>query len=106
MTPEFNAWWDTDEMLANNPYHEESPIWWAFEGWSAAVQHAPECKSQPELESQPESQPTQSNLSVTSSDEDVWLSVYCAALNKPDTLSSHAVDCADYGLAAFRTRFR
>lgn len=36
MTSEFNQWWNSDEMAQANPYRENSPIWWAWEGWQAA----------------------------------------------------------------------
>ena len=36
MTPEFNAWWDSDDIAAENPYDIEKPIYWAWEGWQAA----------------------------------------------------------------------
>ena len=38
-------------------------------------------------------------------DETVWLNIYCAALNKPDTLAEHALLWADKGLKEFRDRF-
>ena len=37
MTPEFNAWWDSDDIAAENPYDIEKPIYWAWEGWQAAL---------------------------------------------------------------------
>ena len=36
MTPEFNEWWDAGDLLAENPYSPETPIYWAWEGWQAA----------------------------------------------------------------------
>jgi hypothetical protein len=36
MTPEFNEWWDAEDLLAENPYSPETPIYWAWEGWQAA----------------------------------------------------------------------
>lgn len=36
MTPEFNRWWDADELMQTNPYPEDTPVWWAWEGWQAA----------------------------------------------------------------------
>jgi hypothetical protein len=32
---QFNVWWDTDDMLPANPYTDDTPIWWAWEGWCA-----------------------------------------------------------------------
>ena len=37
MTPEFNAWWNADLLSIDNPYTEETPMWWAWEGWKAGV---------------------------------------------------------------------
>ena len=37
MTPEFDNWWDEDELTQTNPYDEGSPVWWAWEGWLAAT---------------------------------------------------------------------
>jgi len=36
MTPDFNDWWDSNIVLPNNPYRE-SPIFWAWEGYNAAL---------------------------------------------------------------------
>ena len=52
---------------------------------------------------QPEPQLQQSVPKGT--DEAVWLNIYCAALNKPDTLAEHALLWADKGLKEFRARF-
>jgi hypothetical protein len=35
MTPEFNKWWDGDDMTAENPYTKDTPAFWAWEGWVA-----------------------------------------------------------------------
>lgn len=37
MTPEFNEWWNADLLSKTNPYEEDTPVWWAWEGWQAAV---------------------------------------------------------------------
>jgi hypothetical protein len=37
MTPEFNFWWDSDLLSTNNPYREDAPAYWAWEGWQAGV---------------------------------------------------------------------
>ena len=34
---EFNEWWDSDELLDDNPYEQESALFWAWEGWQAGV---------------------------------------------------------------------
>jgi len=42
MTPEFDDWWDGDELTKTNPYDEGSPVWWAWEGWLAATKRMQE----------------------------------------------------------------
>jgi hypothetical protein len=38
MKKEFLLWWDSDNGLSSdNPYSGESPMWWAWEGWQAAI---------------------------------------------------------------------
>lgn len=37
MTSEFNKWWDDDRLTQTNPYREDSPAFWAWEGWQAGV---------------------------------------------------------------------
>ena len=37
----FKAWWNSDTESADNPYSEESSIYWAWEGWCAALAAAP-----------------------------------------------------------------
>ncbi len=37
MTPEFDDWWDGDELTKTNPYDDGSTVWWAWEGWLAAT---------------------------------------------------------------------
>jgi len=37
MKEEFNGWWNSDELLKDNPYRKDSPAYWAWEGWCAAV---------------------------------------------------------------------
>lgn len=37
MTPEFNKWWDEDNLTQTNPYPEDTPVWWAWEGWQAGI---------------------------------------------------------------------
>ena len=31
----FSEWWDSDELAHFNPYEEDTPIFWAWEGWQA-----------------------------------------------------------------------
>ncbi len=37
MNTEFNDWWDKDLLTEDNPYVEGTPVYWAWEGWSAGV---------------------------------------------------------------------
>lgn len=32
---DFNDWWDADQLTQTNPFREDSPAYWAFEGWCA-----------------------------------------------------------------------
>lgn len=32
---EFEKWWDADELTQTNPFREDSPAYWAWEGWQA-----------------------------------------------------------------------
>jgi uncharacterized Zn finger protein (UPF0148 family) len=36
MIDEFNDWWDKDALTQTNPYSENTPVYWAWEGWLAA----------------------------------------------------------------------
>ena len=38
MTEDFNQWWDESPVKANNPYTENTPAYWAWEGWCAGVE--------------------------------------------------------------------
>jgi hypothetical protein len=33
--PAFDEWWNDDALTWANPFAEETPIWWAWEGWAA-----------------------------------------------------------------------
>jgi len=37
MTEDFNKWWDSDGIAEDNSYREASPVFWAWEGWHAAL---------------------------------------------------------------------
>jgi hypothetical protein len=37
MTPEFNQWWNESPVNPSNPYTQNTPAYWAWEGWCAAV---------------------------------------------------------------------
>jgi hypothetical protein len=34
---EFNEWWNSDGIAEENSYCEGSPVFWAWEGWQAAL---------------------------------------------------------------------
>jgi hypothetical protein len=37
MTEDFNKWWNTDGLVEDNPYTRDTPAFWAWEGWQAAM---------------------------------------------------------------------
>jgi len=37
---QFNEWWDADQLTQTNPYREDSPAYWAWEGWQASQTHS------------------------------------------------------------------
>ena len=37
MKQEFDAWWNDDDLTYENPFKEETPAFWAWEGWVAGV---------------------------------------------------------------------
>jgi len=37
MTEDFNKWWDSEGIAEDNSYREGSPVFWAWEGWQAAM---------------------------------------------------------------------
>jgi hypothetical protein len=37
LTKEFNEWWNGNIHNDANPYREDTPAYWAWEGWQAAV---------------------------------------------------------------------
>lgn len=37
---EFDEWWDADRLTQTNPYRKDTPIWWAWEGFQAALAHS------------------------------------------------------------------
>lgn len=34
---EFGTWWNGDDLTIDNPFKEETPAFWAWEGWVAGV---------------------------------------------------------------------
>lgn len=37
MTEEFNQWWNSESLTTDNLYPQDSPAYWAWEGWQAGV---------------------------------------------------------------------
>ena len=37
MTEDFNKWWDFEPLIADNFYPQDTPVYWAWEGWQAAL---------------------------------------------------------------------
>jgi len=37
MTEEFNQWWNSELLTTDNLYPQDSPAYWAWEGWQAGV---------------------------------------------------------------------
>jgi hypothetical protein len=37
LNKEFNEWWDSDELVENNPFNTDTAMFWAWEGWQAGV---------------------------------------------------------------------
>ena len=37
MKQEFNDWWNGDDLTKDNPFKQETPAFWAWEGWVAGV---------------------------------------------------------------------
>ena len=35
MTQEFNEWWNSDRLTQTNQYEEDTPVYWAWEGYSS-----------------------------------------------------------------------
>ncbi len=33
----FNEWWDSDELVEDNPFNTDTAMFWAWEGWQAGV---------------------------------------------------------------------
>jgi hypothetical protein len=34
---QFFGWWNGDDFTPDNDFPKDSPIWWAWEGWQAAL---------------------------------------------------------------------
>ena len=37
MSEAFNQWWNDDLLTEDNPYTQNTPAYWAWEGWCAGV---------------------------------------------------------------------
>lgn len=37
MNEAFNKWWNSDELIKDNPFSKDTPAFWAWEGWVAGV---------------------------------------------------------------------
>jgi hypothetical protein len=37
MTEDFNKWWDSEPLIADNLYPQDTPVYWAWEGWQAGI---------------------------------------------------------------------
>jgi len=33
----FDEWWDFEPLIADNFYPQDTPVYWAWEGWQAAL---------------------------------------------------------------------
>jgi hypothetical protein len=33
----FDEWWDSEPLIADNIYPQDTPVYWAWEGWQAAM---------------------------------------------------------------------
>ena len=38
MSKDFDDWWNADSLVEDNPFRRESPAFWAWEGWHAAME--------------------------------------------------------------------
>ena len=38
MSKEFNEWWNDNVFVKDNPFRNDSPAFWAWEGWHAAME--------------------------------------------------------------------
>tara|TARA_R110000868_G_scaffold183870_2_gene425201 strand:- start:1102 stop:1458 length:357 start_codon:yes stop_codon:yes gene_type:complete len=36
----FNRWWNDDPLFKDNPFNEDTPAYWAWEGWQAALKNS------------------------------------------------------------------
>lgn len=34
---EFNDWWNDDNLTYENPFKQDTPAFWAWEGWVAGI---------------------------------------------------------------------
>jgi hypothetical protein len=36
MNEQFNDWWNGDDLTTDNPFKQDTPAFWAWEGWVAS----------------------------------------------------------------------
>jgi hypothetical protein len=36
----FNRWWNADGLIEDNPFNRDTPAFWAWEGWQAALKNS------------------------------------------------------------------
>jgi hypothetical protein len=70
---EFNDWWDADRLTQTNPFREDSPAYWAWEGWQArAALEKPEPEQEPVAWACFKNGELQTELVGTEADVDFW----------------------------------
>jgi hypothetical protein len=37
LNKEFNEWWNSNQLIEDNPFGFETPAFWAWEGWQTGV---------------------------------------------------------------------
>ncbi len=37
MSEQFNDWWNGNDLTIDNPFKQDTPAFWAWEGWVAGV---------------------------------------------------------------------
>jgi hypothetical protein len=105
MSEAFNKWWDRDDLTTDNLYAKDTPAYWAWEGWQAAVKASKQPKQEPMawLYSDAKGRPVliQSNVApykdgtplYSKPPKPEWISLtdeefqYCCALNHPTAIA-------------------
>ena len=47
MNEAFNKWWNSDELVEDNPFGMDTAMFWAWEGWQAGVKREREACAKP-----------------------------------------------------------